>query len=730
MYKSTNGGASWTHAGLPESHHIGKIQLHPTDKNTVWVAALGHLFSANKDRGVYKTTDGGKTWKQTLFIDDNTGVVDLDIDPSNPTVLYAAGWYRVRSAWNFEESGASGGLFKSTDGGETWNKLQNSGFPSGPGLGRIGLAVAPSNPQIVYAVLDNYNRRPDTAKKKIDSNSYELNKLKGLTVSQFLQLDTARIDTFLKKNQFPKKYRAIQIKELVKQGKLKPTVLYDYLVNINTDTLPPVIGCELYKSEDAGKTWKKINEKAINIFSSYGYYFGKVFVSPVNPQRVMLTGLSIELSKDGGKTFTSIDKGNVHSDHHVLWINPKREQHIINGNDGGVNITYDDGAHWFFANTPPVAQFYAITVDNAKPYFVYGGLQDNGTWSGPSNNTESADWQSEGIYAYKRLGGGDGMQVQVDVRDNNTLYSGSQYGYYTRTKRSGGEYRGIYPEHDLGEESYRYNWQTPIYLSRHNQDILYYGSNRFHRSMDKGDSLITLSPDLTGGERKGDVPYGTLTTIHESSVRFGLIYTGSDDGHLHVSKDGGASWAKISSRLPQNLYVSRVQASAFKESRVYVTLNGYRNDHFLPYLFVSDDYGSTWKQIGLDLPFEPVNVVIEDPVKDSILYVGTDGGVYVSIDAGHSFMAWNNGLPKSVPVHDIAIQKRENEIVLGTHGRSLYIAKLDSVQALLTNNEFRSARQRDANRLVQIASGSNAKDIFQREGIEVACPPVNRKKTL
>ena len=247
--------------------------------------------------------------------------------------------------------------------------------------------------------------------------------------------------------------------------------------------------------------------------------------------------------------------------------------------------------------------------------------------------------------------------------------------------------------------------------------------------MNNGDSIVTLSSDLTGGERKGDVPYGTLTTIHESPVRFGLIYAGSDDGHLHVSKDGGASWTNIGTNLPQNLYISRVHASAFKESRVYVTLNGYRNDHFLPYFFVSEDYGSTWKQLGRDLPFEPVNVVIEDPVRDSILYIGTDGGVYVSIDAGKSFMAWNKGLPRSVPVHDIAIQKRENEIVIGTHGRSLYVAKIDSVQALLTNTEYRTARQREANRLMQIANGSNSMDVFRREGIEVACPPLKRKKT-
>jgi len=728
IFKSTNGGSNWTYLGLPESHHIGKIQLHPTDKNTAWVAVLGHLFSPNKERGVYKTTDGGSTWKQTLFIDNNTGVVDLDINPKNPDILYAAGWYRTRAAWNFEEAGATGGLFKSTDGGNNWRRLTDNGFPTGSGLGRIGIAVAPSDPSIIYAVIDNYNHRPDTAKKKTDSTSYELNQLKNLSIAQFMQLNTSKLDSFIKKNDLPKKFNATQIKQLVQQGTFKPTVLYDYLVGLNTDTTTPVIGCELYRSRDDGKSWKKVNEKPINIYSSYGYYFGKVFVSPSNADRVLLTGLSIELSHDGGRTFKSIDKENVHSDHHVIWINPNREQHIINGNDGGVNITYDDGAHWFLANNPPVAQFYSITVDNAKPYFVYGGLQDNGSWAGPSNHVESVGWMSEGEYDYKRLGGGDGMQVQVDQRDNNTLYSGSQYGAYYRRTRTGSDYRGIYPQHELGESMYRYNWQTPIHLSIHNQDILYYGSNRFHRSLNKGDSMVTLSQDLTAGERKGDVPFGTLTSIHESPLRFGLIYTGSDDGIVQISKDGGLTWNRISNELPQGLYVSRVLASAFKEGRVFVTLNGYRNDHFLPYLFMSEDYGGHWKQLGMDLPFEPVNVVREDPVSDSILYMGTDGGLYVSINTGTNFMAWNTGLPKSVPIHDIAIQKRDNEIVLGTHGRSLYVAKLDSVQALLSNQEYRSKQEQQASRVQQVANGTAENDIFSRDGIEVACPPVKRKK--
>lgn len=727
MYKSMNGGKSWDYLGLPESHHIGKVLLHPSDKNTAWVAVLGHLFSGNKERGVFKTTDGGKSWKQTLYIDDNTGVVDMDLDPSDPKTVYAAGWYRTRTAWNFEEGGASGGIFKSSDGGLTWTKMNiaGSGFPTGSGLGRIGIAVAYSNPSVVYAVLDNNQHQPDTAKRKIDSSSYELDSLKVLTATQFEALNSSRIDTFLKKNGL-REYKAEWIKKEVKAGRLKPTVLYDYFVNENTDRSTPVIGCELYRSDDAGKTWRKTNEKPIRIFSSYGYYFGKVFVNESDPNRVALTGLSIELSKDGGKTFTSIDKGNVHSDHHVLWMNPKRPQHIINGNDGGINITYDDGAHWFFANTPAVGQFYSIAVDNADPYFVYGGLQDNGTWAGPSNHKESIDWTADGVYAYKRLGGGDGMQVQVDTRDNNTLYSGSQYGYYARSRKSGGDYKSIHPDPALGESAYRYNWQTPIHLSIHNQDILYYGSNHFHRSMNRGDSIQTLGPDLTNGLKKGDVPFATLTTIHESPLRFGLIYAGSDDGNVQLSKDGGNSWTKISDKLPQGLYVSRVQASAFKESRVYVTLNGYRNDHFLPYVFVSEDYGTNWKSIGMNLPFEPVNVIREDPRYDSVLYVGTDGGVYVSLNAGKSFMSWNSGLPKAVPVHDIVIQQRENEIVLGTHGRSLYIARLDSVHALITKPEYREKKQAEVNRTLAVANGNM--NLFNREGIEVSCPPLKRKK--
>lgn len=731
MYKSTNNGKTWEYAGLPESHHIGKVQLHPSDPNTAWVAVLGHLYSPNKERGVYKTTDGGKTWKQTLYVDDNTGVVDVDINPQNPNELYAAAWYRTRSAWNFEEGGKTSGIYKSTDGGNTWALLtkEGAGFPIGEGVGRIGIAVYPKNPQIIYAVMDNNFHKPDTAQRRRDTSRYVLRDFEKLTKEQFEALDNKKLDNFLRlpQNRINAKYTAAVIKEMVRTDKLKPTVLFDHLFDANTalfDT--PIIGCEVYRSDNGGVSWRKTHTKDIATYNTYGYYFGKIFVSPYNENKLVITGFDIQLSTDGGKTWNDIDRPNVHADHHVAWMNPKKDSHIFSGNDGGLNITYDDGKHWFKANTPSVGQYYAVTVDNARPYNVYGGLQDNGSWVGPStNNEDNIGWRDRGEYAFKGLNGGDGMQAQVDTRDNATVYSGSQFGAYSRRNWQQRDSRPVFirPTHELGERQLRFNWQTPILLSKHNQDIFYYGSNRLYRSFNRGDSLVAISPDLTNGGKPGDVPYGTLTTISESPMRFTLLYTGTDDGNIHVTKDAGNTWTLISKPvsktnpggLPQGLWVSRVVASQHKESRVYATLNGYRYDNFAPHVYVSEDYGNTWKQIGKDLPNEPVNVIREDPRHDSILYVGTDGGLYVSIDGGNSFMMWTAGLPKSVPVHDIAIQQRENEIVLGTHGRSLYIAKLDSVQLLLKNPDYRQKQQASVDKSSAAVIHTAAKDIYRKE---------------
>lgn len=684
VYKSNDGGKSWQHMGLEDTHHIGRIILHPTDPNTLWVAAVGHLYSPNKERGIYKTTDGGKTWKKTLYLDENTGAIDLQVDPKNPNNLYAAMWHRERRAWNFVEGGKSSGIYKSTDGGATWSDISTAqhGFPDSENVGRIGLSLFPGNPNIIYALVDNYDRRP-VEEKQDQPDMLDSDLFNGMSSEEFLKLDDKSLNRFLDDNRFPRQYTAKTLKEKVKNGEVKPADIAAYLTDPTVETYATEVrGAEVYRSDDAGKTWKKTHDDFINdMYSSYGYYFGVVRVAPTNPDHIYILGVPLLMSEDGGKTFKNIEGDNVHSDHQALWVSPDKPGHLINGNDGGVNITYDNGKSWLYANTPAVGQFYSIAVDMAKPYNVYGGLQDNGTWYGPSNYKQSLGWTSRGRYPYERLGGGDGMMVQVDWRDNNIVYLGSQYGNYTRLNKQTGERSFIKPSHKLGETPLRFNWEAPILLSRHNQDVLYFGSNKFHRSLKQGEDMEALSGDLTRGGRKGDVGYGTLTSIDESPLRFGLLYTGSDDGLIHTSKDGGYTWARVSDKLPQNLWVSTVVASAHKQDRVYASLNGYRWDDFTPYLYVSEDNGKKWERIGASLPQEAINVIKEDPKNENLLYVGTDHGLYISLDRGKTFMAMNNGMP-AVSVHDLAVHPRENDLVVATHGRSIYIASVDHLQNL------------------------------------------------
>jgi photosystem II stability/assembly factor-like uncharacterized protein len=686
VFKSTDNGKNWQYLGLPESHHIGEIIVHPTDANVAWVAATGHLYSPNKERGVYKTKDGGNSWKQVLFIDDNTGAIDMDINPQNPNELYASMWYKTRRAWNFEESGKTSGIYKSTNGGDNWSLIsgQGSGLPQGEVFGRSSVVVFEKNPSIVYAVIDN--QQVANPKTSNDSLVYKLDDLKNLSKEQFAALDDKKLDTFMKINRQYPKYSSKILKEMVATDKIKPNAVYEFF-NVNTGFEGTPIGFELYRSDDAGKTWKRTHEKDLpNMYSTYGYYFGRFSISPVNENKIVVLGVPVMMSTDGGKTFKSIGKSNTHSDHHFIWMNSKRDSHMILGNDGGINITYDNGATWFKANTPAVGQFYAISTDNARPYKVYGGLQDNGVWTGFTRRQRTSDASFDTLQ-YRSIGGGDGMMVLVDPRDNKTTYYGSQFGAYSRTHLdSGGQYF-LKPNHQMGESPYRFNWLTPILVSKHNPDIFYLASNRVHRSLNKGNGLQTLSADLTNGKKEGDVPFGTVSTLSESPIRFGLLYAGTDDGNVHISKDAGQTWTLISTKLPKGLWVSRVFASAHHEGRVYVTLNGYRNDHFKPYVFMSDDFGTTWKSIAANLPMEPVNVVREDHKRDSVLYVGTDGGLYVSKDAGATWHIWKNGLPHSIPVHDIAVQERENEILIGTHGRSIYVADLNEMHGLTPKKE-------------------------------------------
>ena len=683
IYKSNDKGKTWQHIGLAETHHTGRIIISQDDPSTVWVAALGHLYSPNKERGIYKTTDGGKTWKQTLFIDDNTGAIDLAIDPNNTKILYASMWHRTRSAWNFVESGRTSGIFKSKDGGETWKLITTmlSGFPTGEGIGRIGLAIYKNNPQIIYASVDNQTHRIKKIEKEKPAVTKEL--LKNISVKDFLILNKDDLNDFLDANGFPKKYSAAKIFNMVRKGTIKPNALVVYLSDANQNLFDaPIIGAEVYRSDDGGKTWKKTNKDFIdNMFYTYGYYFGEIRVNSNDDKSIYILGVPVLHSVDGGKTFKSIDGENVHGDYHALWINPNKDGHLIIGNDGGINITYDNGKHWFKANTPAVGQFYTIAVDNEKPYNVYGGLQDNGVWYGPSTYTPNNKWYSSGQYPYKFILGGDGMQVNVDTTNNKTVYTGFQFGNYFRINKITRKTVPIKPMPELGEKALRFNWQSPVHLSNHNADIFYIGSNKLHRSLNKGDDYKTISFDLTKGWKKGDVPFGTLTTIDESTLQFGLLYTGSDDGLVYVSKEGGAKWENISKGLPVHLWVSRVTASSHKLSRIYVSLNGYRLDDFNSYIFSSDDYGVTWNKIGTNLPAEPINVVKEDPYNKNILYVGTDHGLYVSLDRGKIFMALFSGMP-AVPVHDLAIQKRDKDLVVGTHGRSIYIVDIEHIEEL------------------------------------------------
>jgi photosystem II stability/assembly factor-like uncharacterized protein len=679
ILKSTDKGKTWQHVGLSDSQHIGRIIINKNNPNEVVIGVIGHLYSKNKQRGVYKTTDGGKTWKNTLFIDDMTGVIDISVSPKNPNILFAASWERMRKAWDFDGDGNGSAIYKSIDAGSTWTKLttKGKGFPIGTGVGRIGLASF--NDNVVYAFLDNQFRRKATPKRK--GSGIQKDDFKTMSVSAFMELDNKQLNRYLRSNRFDRKETAKTVKASVQKGSIKPSHLASYLEDANSRLFnSPVIGAEVYKSTNGGKTWKKTHKGYLDgVYSSYGYYFGIMGVSQLDQNKIYIGGVPLLKSNDGGKTFKNIGAANMHSDHQALWINPNKLGHIVNGNDGGINITFDDGKNWSKNNPHAVGQFYAINVDNKKPYNVYGGLQDNGVWYGPSTYRHSKGWQGRGNYPYKSIGGGDGMQVQIDSRDNETVYSGSQFGFYSRKNLKTGKRISIHPKHQLGDTPYRYNWQTPILLSSHNQDILYMGANKLLRSMDQGATFDVISDDLTTGGKKGNVPFGTLASISESPFQFGLIYTGSDDGLIHLTKDGGNSWKNITGNLPKDLWVSRIIASKFKKERVYATLNGYRSDDFNSYIYMSDNFGQTWKSISSNIPASAVNVIKEDSEKENILYVGTDNGLYVSFNNGTSWNSFSNGLP-SVAVHDLVIQEREKDLVVGTHGRSIYKTNIAQLQ--------------------------------------------------
>jgi photosystem II stability/assembly factor-like uncharacterized protein len=683
VYKSTDAGKTWQHMGLIHSQHIGQILIHPTNPDVVWVGAMGGLYSKNKERGVYKTTDGGKTWKKVLYIDDNTGIIDMQMHPTNPDLILAASWERFRQAHDFIGNGKGSSIWRTEDGGSTWKKAVD-GFPQDEFVGRIGFDFSRSNPAVVYALLDNQGKSDKPAEEPRrrgnqpqEENPLKLEDFKDMSLDQALALEDKRLESMARRSQFPAKYTAAELKRQLKTGKITTAQIANYnggAVDANAALFSaPIKGAEVYRSEDTGKTWKKVSESDLSrLYNTYGYYFGEIRVSSSDENEVFVLGVPLMVSRDGGKNFALTDSiGDPHSDHQSMWINPKDSKHILLGNDGGLYRSYGGGARWDHLNTQmPISQFYSIMVDDAKPYNIYGGMQDNGVWYGKSTNKPEDRWES--------LMGGDGMVVAVDTRDNDIVYTGFQFGTYFRINKKTGERRRITPGHDIGNTPNRWNWRTPAELSYHNQDIVYMGSQYVYQSLDQGNTWTTISPDLTKNQKSGNVPFATLSVVEESPLEFGTLYAGTDDGNVWITRNNGGNWTSLNAGLPQDRWVSSISPSRYKEGRVYITLNGYRYDEFNAYLYLSEDYGKTWTSIKNNLPEEACNILIEDPKMPNILYLGTDHGLYVSTDEGKNWNLFQGQIP-NVAIYDMVIQERENHLVIGTHGRSVYVVDLKQI---------------------------------------------------
>ena len=672
VYRSIDKGENWEYLGLAEIHHTSRIVVHPENPDVVWLAALGALYTHNQGRGLYKSIDGGITWQKKLHINDSTGIVDVLINPNNPDQLWAAAWERTRKAWHFKGSGSGSGLYRSNDGGETWQLLDN--FPKDQWIGRIGIDLCLTQPNVLYALVDNQKEFKDS-KKKVNDNLQAADFV-NMSASEFEALDSARLNKYLRDNNFPKKYRSDLVKNEISTGKYLPKELAEYLGDANKALLEAqVIGAELYRSNDYGDNWRKVNSYNLDgVYNTYGYYFGEVRIVPTNPESVYIFGVPLLITEDGGLTYHRIDSiGNVHVDHQSLWINPESPNHLLLGNDGGLYVSYNAGEQWLHLNNTSVGQFYSVNVDMEKPYNVYGGLQDNGVYMGSSLSepNKTKRWQ--------KVLGGDGMFVSADPRNSQLVITGYQFGNYFKVDRKTDQKDKITPRPDIGEDRLRFNWRAPLLMSKHNPDVLYMGAQNLQRSMDQGNSWTAISPDLTNDFPQGNVPYSTITCMDESPINFGWIYVGTDDGNIQFTSSAGAQWDLVSKELP-DLWVSSIQASSHKESTVFVSLNGYRRDDYRSYVYRSDDLGKSWHSLKGNLPDVVVNVIKQDPVNPNLLYLGTDHGAYISLDKGDS---WNlvNGVP-NVSVYDLIVHPRENDLILATHGRSIYVMDVKPLQSL------------------------------------------------
>ncbi len=633
IYKSNDGGKSWQHKGLENTFTIARIVIHPKNPDIIFVAASGHEWTTNPDRGVFKTIDGGNTWQKVFFVNDMTGTIDLVMDPSDPNTLYAATWQRIRKKWNDPRNEADytgSGIWKTTNGGKTWDPI-NAGLPEARFRGRIGIDISRSNPKVLYAFVDNYEvSRP--AEQGAESDSY--GRPRG--------------------------------------GMIK--------------------GATVYRSDDRGKSWTQVsgltNETKRYMerhSATYGWVFGQMRVDPTDENTIYTMGLGLNVSTDGGKTFKNL-RG-MHSDHHGLWIDPQNPDYLVNCNDGGIVISYDKGKTWKqCTDNLPAVQFFTLNYDMGTPFKVYGSVQDHGSYCAPVNLTRGRDRIP--AVEWENAPGGEGSNHAIDPRDPNLVYSAGFYGSISRSNESAREYKNILPRVFENEPALRGQWLAPFILSPHNPDIVYHGMQYLFMSTDRGSTWKQISPDLTYNDPKkmGDISYQTLFSISESPLKFGLIYAGTDDGRLHLTKDGGATWTELTGKLIPERWISRVVASQHKMSRVYVTQNGKRDDDFQVYIWKSDDYGQTFKDISSNIPLGPVNVIREDPSNPDILYAGTDLSAFVSTNGGDSWEVLGN-LPTTY-VHDLIVHPRDNIIAIATHGRGVWIMDANTINKANERRRF------------------------------------------
>jgi photosystem II stability/assembly factor-like uncharacterized protein len=603
VYRSTDGGESWQAVGLPDSEHVSRIIVHPKDSNTVYACALGHLWNSNTERGVFKTTDGGKTWNKILYRNDGTGCAEIAMDPQDPNTIYAAMWDVRREPWNFRSGGPGSGLFKSTDGGASWRELRK-GLPEGD-LGRIGIGIATSNTKRVYAVVEARNH-------------------------------TA-----------------------------------------------------LFRSDDAGDRWTEVNN-SFNI-SGRPFYFARLTVDPKNADRVYKTGFFLTVSEDGGKSFSAAFSaregpgGGLHSDLHALWINPDNPDQMLVGTDGGVYQSLDQATHWRFLSNLPVAQFYHVSFDMADPYNVYGGLQDNGTWMAPSRAVDGIANRH-----WRNIDFGDGFWAFSDPADPDYAYAEYQGGMISRFRKSTGESKDIKPLPRAGEPEFRFNWNAPIDMSPNHPGTIYCGSQFLFRSRDHGESWDRISPDLTTNdparqhqENSGGLTidnsdaekYESIYTIAESPKNADVIWAGTDDGNVQITRDGGKHWTNVVKNipdLPPNTWVSTIEAGHFDSAVAYATFDGHATGDMKTHVYKTADYGKTWTSLSTPELNGYAHVVREDLVNPHLLFVGTEFGLFISIDGGAHWPQFKGDLP-NVAVRDIAIHPRESDLLLATHGRGVYI---------------------------------------------------------